>query len=214
MAVTSPRIVREGDTDLSSPEAMLASPPFAGLEGEELALALWRFVVDGFYHFFPAHETEYGRHSVYDPTLLVNAYGFAICGVTANLLGTLCMDAGFAARIAFIRGHEGTEVFYEGRWHFLDGDLKAYHRLHPPREDIIASLEDLVAETSDLLARERRALAPRFAHGHPILSERRAHGQSRAGARRIAKISWTLKQERRVAKPSWTLGQERGNAIA
>ena len=94
MPVFSPRIARIGSHDFFSTRTLLENPQFRGLEGEELALALWRFVVENFYHYFSAHETEYGSHFVNDAALLLNAYGFGLCGTAANLLSTLCIDSG------------------------------------------------------------------------------------------------------------------------
>ncbi|HTL53003.1 MAG TPA: hypothetical protein VL860_10540 [Planctomycetota bacterium] len=138
----SPRLIVAGQPDVSSLAALVAGPPFAGLTGEARAIAVWKFLCERLYHYCAPAETEYGRNYIYDPVTLLNSFGFTICGVTANTLGLLFQAAGFPARIAFISGHEGCEVFYAGRWHYFDSDLQAFHRRHPPEQHIIASRED------------------------------------------------------------------------
>ena len=154
MSVYSPRIHREGDADLSTVESLLAAERFAGLEGEGLAVEIWRFVIERFYHWFEPRDAHFRGASVADPVLLVNSYGFAICGVAGNLLATLCHDAGMDARNVGLPGHRATEVFFDGGWHYFDADLHAYHRLHPPREDTIASLEELIADHTLITGQE------------------------------------------------------------
>ena len=138
----SPRVTVAGQPDVSSLVALFAGPPFAGLQGETRAIAVWKFLCDRLYHYCAPAETEYGHNFIYDPLLLLNGFGFTICGVTANTLGQMFQAAGFPARVAFIRGHEGSEVFYDGRWHFFDSDLQAFHRRHAPEQHIVASRED------------------------------------------------------------------------
>ncbi len=161
MPAFSPRIARVGSPDFLSTKTLLEGPPFLGLEGEELALALWRFVAERFYHFHSAHETEYGSHYVNDACLLLNAYGFGLCGTAANLLSTLCIDAGIPARNVGLKGHVVMEAFFDGRWHLLDPDLHAYHRLHPPDERIIASLEEIMADRT-LVSEQKNPSAPYY----------------------------------------------------
>ena len=128
MWIVSPHVTSPRATDFRSIEAMLASPRLAGRTGEDLAVAIWRLVVDGregFYHYCPALERSTG-HFVYDVVKLFNVFGWSICGVTANTLAVLYAEAGFDdARVADLVEHEATEVYYEGGWHLLDGDLQA-----------------------------------------------------------------------------------------
>jgi len=146
--VISPRVTSPNHSDFSSLSALLGSPRFAGKTGEELAVAIWEFIVDereGVYHFWPALERATGR-TVWDPLKILNCFGCAICGQNANLLAVLWKAAGFKSRICGIKGHVVPEVFYEGAWHLLDGDLKAYHRKHPPAHGEIASVADCAAD--------------------------------------------------------------------
>ncbi|KPK85978.1 MAG: hypothetical protein AMJ81_02335 [Phycisphaerae bacterium SM23_33] len=147
--IISPRVTSPHYSDCSSVEALLASPRFAGKTGQDLAMAIWEFMVDkteGFYHFWPALE-RLTNHSVYDPLKLLNCFGWAICGVNANLLAILHKEAGFRdARCAQLKGHAVEEVFYDGAWHLFDGDLQAFHRKRRPHQDEIASYHECIAD--------------------------------------------------------------------
>ncbi|KPK85620.1 MAG: hypothetical protein AMJ81_03250 [Phycisphaerae bacterium SM23_33] len=141
----TPWIVSEHVPDFSTLENLVNSPRFAGKSGQELAAALWQLMVDhdlGIFHYCPPWELLWER-DVYDPLKIFNVYGFTICHVHANVLAMVARAAGFRARIAKITGHEGTEVFYDGRWHYFDADIQMFHRLRPPDEQVIASREDL-----------------------------------------------------------------------
>jgi hypothetical protein len=141
----TPWVVSEHVPDYSTLENLVRSERFAGKTGQDLAIALWGLMVDrdlGIFHYFPALEAFSGRE-VFDPLKVFNVYGFTICHIHAHNLAMLCRAAGLPARIADITGHEGTEVFYDGRWHYFDADIQMFHRLRPPDDGIIASREDL-----------------------------------------------------------------------
>ncbi len=146
----TPWIVSEHVPDFSTLDSLVADRRFAGKSGEELAIALWQVMVDaelGIFHYCPAQEMLWGK-DVYDPLKVFNVYGFTICHCHANVLAMLCRAAGFDSRIANITGHEGTEVFYDGRWHYFDADIQMFHRLRPPRDDVIASRQDTYEDPS------------------------------------------------------------------
>lgn len=167
--VISPRVTSPHSSDFSSLSALFASPRLAGKKGQELAIAIWELIVDkqeGLYHTCPALERLTG-HFVYDPLKLFNAFGWSICGVTANLMAVLYKAAGFAdARIANLKEHEAAEVFYDGAWHLLDGDLQAFHRRHPPNQAIIASLDECIADPT-LVSRQQNPSAPYYLPDRP-----------------------------------------------
>jgi len=167
--VISPRVVSPNATDFSSLRALFASQRLAGKQGQELAVAIWELIVDeheGLYHSCPPLE-RLTDHFVWDPVKLFNAFGWSICGLTANLMAVLYKAAGFAdARVANLKGHEATEVFYDGGWHFLDGDLQAYHRRHPPHADEIASYAECVADPT-LVSRQQNPSSPYYLPDRP-----------------------------------------------
>jgi hypothetical protein len=167
--VISPRVTSAGGTDFSSLRRLLASPRLAGRRGEDLAVALWQLLVDpreGVYHYCPPLE-RLTDHFVYDPIKMLNCFGWSICGLTANLLAVLCRAAGLDdARIAHLKEHEATEVFYGGAWHLLDADLQAFHRRHPPHEDAIAGYAECLADPT-LVSRQRNPSRPYYLPDRP-----------------------------------------------
>lgn len=150
----SPRIVGEPRADLYSLETLLASPPFAGRQGEALALALYDYLthpVDGIWHGWPPNERAgepIGWGDVSDPVKILNAYGWAICGQNAELLLGLYRAAGLPARIRHIPGHNICEVFYDNRWHLLDADMRAWFRAP---DGHIAGVDELTRNARSLI---------------------------------------------------------------
>jgi len=140
----TPWIVSEHVPDFSTLENLVADLRAGGRSGQDLAIALWQVMVDhdlGIFHYCPAQETFWGR-DCHDPLKIFNVFGFTICHCHAHVLAMLGRAAGFETRIANISGHEGTEFFYDGRWHYYDADVQMFHRLHPPNQQIIASRQD------------------------------------------------------------------------
>ena len=146
----TPWIVSEHVPDFSTLDNLVADPRFAGKEGQDLAVALWQVMVDhdlGIFHYCPAQETFWGR-DCHDPLKIFNVFGFTICHCHAHVLAMVGRAAGFETRIADISGHEGTEFFYDERWHYFDADVQMFHRLRPPHEDVIASRHDTYEDPS------------------------------------------------------------------
>jgi len=130
----SPRVIGVERPDFYSLETLLASPPFAGKQGEDLALAIYDYFtsqVDGTYHFWSPEENlgePRLRGRVCDPLKHLNAYGWMLCGDHATLLYALYTTAGLRARQFGWPGHCLCEVYYEGAWHFLDIDMWTWFR--------------------------------------------------------------------------------------
>jgi len=162
--VTSPH-----STDFSSLAALFASPRFAGKKGQDLAIAVWELFTDkqeGLYHSCPPIE-RLTDHFVWDPLKIFNCFGWSICGLTADLMAVVYKAAGFPdARIANLKEHEAAEVFYDGGWHLLDGDLQAFHRRHPPHQAVIASHEECIADPT-LVSRQQNPSKPYYLPDRP-----------------------------------------------
>lgn len=130
----SPRVVGRFRPDFHSLEAMLASPQFAGKEGEDFVLAVYNYLsspVDGTYHFWPSSESmgqpRFRRANV-DQIKIINNYGWAICGQMSHMLLAIWTAAGFKARSYGLPGHALCEVFYDNRWHHVDVDMWTWFR--------------------------------------------------------------------------------------
>ncbi len=168
MNIVSPRAVFEHCSDTSSLDRLLASKRFLDKDGrrkkgEELAVAIWEYMVDkdeGVFHYCPPTEKLNG-HYVWDAVKILNVFGWCICGTAANTFASIARHAGLLARIVLAKGHHVSEVFYNGSWHLMDVDLQAFHRRHPPDQGIIASYEDLIAD-STLIDRQRNPSDPYY----------------------------------------------------
>ena len=147
--IVTPWVEVSGGTDFRSIPALLASPRFAGKTGQELAVAIWEFMVDpeeGIYHFWTPLERGHNR-KVTDPLKLLNVFGWCLCGTNANIMADLFRQVGLPdGRAVHINGHVVPEAFYDDAWHLLDADLRACHRKHPPHQEQIASVAELVAD--------------------------------------------------------------------
>ncbi|MFH1708519.1 MAG: hypothetical protein ABIF71_11470 [Planctomycetota bacterium] len=163
MRAYSPWVVSEGRPNVSTLDAFVRSPQFAGLKDEELAVALWRYFssdTEGVYHYCPP-EDEFRGREIHDIIRILNCFGFAICHIHAHIQAQAFLAAGYPARIACITGHEGTEIFYDGGWHYLDCDLKGYSRRHPPEEHIIASREDMFGDPT-IVSQQKTPSTPTY----------------------------------------------------
>lgn len=146
----TPWIVSEHIPDMSTLENFVKSPCFAGKQGEDLAVALWGWMVDrelGIFHYCPPQEALWQKDGN-DPLQIMNVYGYTICHVHAHVLAQIANAAGLKGRVGNIKGHEGTEMYYDGQWHYFDGDIQMFHRLRPPNEQVIASREQLYEDPS------------------------------------------------------------------
>ena len=146
----TPWVISEHVPDLSTLDNLIKSPRFAGKRGQDLAIALFDYMVDrelGIFHYLPAMEPMWKRDT-HDPLQVLNVYGFTICHVHANVLAMIYRAAGFPVRISNIKGHEGTEAWYDDAWHYYDCDIQMFYRLRPPRQNVVASLDDVCKDTT------------------------------------------------------------------
>lgn len=128
-----------------------------GMSDKEKAIALWYQEIRHRYHF----GTE--DNEVIDPVKVFNVYGYNTCGNDSICLAGLWHRAGLEVSPARLIGHCISQVFYDGRWHLMDGDMHSIYLLRD--NETIASEYDL-ARDHDLIKRS---------HVHGILfPDRRA----------------------------------------
>ena len=127
---------RPGWPDLTSVDGMLKSILKPGMSDEAKAIAIWRFLRDWRYHYYPAE----GGDEVHDPVKFINVYGYGFCDDSASNFAVLARAAGVRARIWGLSGHVVGEAFYAGRWHMFDPDLKVYYRT---KAGHVASVDEL-----------------------------------------------------------------------
>ena len=120
----------------------------------EKVLALHRFGMAHFIHYDgPIEErSEY----VTDPVKLLGVYGFALCGNNSCAMNALYNMAGFKARVRSVPGHAIPEIWFEGKWNYIDTDMFGYVYLP---DGHIASVDELV-RNADLFMQQKNPPDP------------------------------------------------------
>jgi hypothetical protein len=114
----------------------------------EKALALHRYGMAHFIHFDGPIE-ERGEY-ITDPMKLINVYGYALCGNNSAAMNALYNAAGLKARRRSMPGHSVPEVWFEGKWNYIDTDMFGYVFLPDGK---IASVDEL-SRDADLFLRQ------------------------------------------------------------
>ena len=150
------RIENVGETDIVNPwlsngrnnfrniHEIVASAVEPGMSDEEKALALWYQQVTHRYHWVGDNQ-ELG-----DPVKVYNVYGHNTCGNDSICLAGLWTIAGLKVSPARPLTHCISQVFYDDRWHLLDGDMQGLYLLRD--NETVASEQDLVHD-HDLVKR-------------------------------------------------------------
>lgn len=169
------RIENVGQTDVVNPwlsngrnnfrtiHEIAQAPLEPGMTDREKALALWYQEITHRYHWV-GDNNELG-----DPVRVYNVYGHNTCGNDSICLAGLWTAAGLKVCPARPLTHCISQVFYDGKWHLLDGDMQGLYLLRD--NETVASEEDLVRD-HDLVKR---------AHTHGILHPNsRPHDEKQA----------------------------------
>jgi len=134
-AVVNPRMTVNGMYDWYDVDSIVKEAT-RGLETEEeKAMALYSWVLYKRFQRSPRDE------SALHPVRAMNGYGYGICGHTAAWLKSLWTAAGLKARVQELWGHTVSEVWFNGGWRMLDGNVKVYYLDRDNRS--IASLATL-----------------------------------------------------------------------
>jgi len=152
----SVRMENVGETDVVNPwlsngrnnfrtvAEIVASAVTPDMTDAEKAFALW-FQQIRHRHHSPGDNSELG-----DPVKVFNVYGYNTCGNDSISLATLWREAGLKAAPARALGHCVSQAFYDGRWHFYDGDLHCVYLLRD--NETVAGEQDIVRD-HDLVKR-------------------------------------------------------------
>jgi hypothetical protein len=150
------RIENVGETDVVDPwlsnglndfrtaDEIVAAAVAPGMTDARKAFALW-FQEIRFRHHSGGDNSELG-----DPVKVFNIYGYNTCGNDSISLATLWRAAGLKAAPARALGHCISQAFYDGRWHFFDGDLHCVYLLRD--NETVAGEQDIVRD-HDLVRR-------------------------------------------------------------
>lgn len=127
------RVTSEHTADTSDLGRFRQFAPWKDKTGNDLALALWRYLCDyetGVYHF---NEVLDGSDSfdeyatVRDPLKILNVYNMGYCGIFGPVLDGIFQGVGFEQGRSFglVRwNHCATEVWYDDAWHYFDMDVR------------------------------------------------------------------------------------------
>jgi hypothetical protein len=141
--VANPWLARDRGSFRSTQEIVAAAVK-PGMSDHEKALALWWQQIQYRFH-QPGDNDE-----VMDPVKLLNVYGHNTCGNDSIALAGLWKKAGFKVAPARVVGHCVTQVFYDGGWHLMDGDMHSIYLLRD--NETVAGEQDLVRD-HDLVRR-------------------------------------------------------------
>jgi len=144
----APRVVSPHNADAYSMKTFAEFPRWRDLQGDRLAWEVYKYLVDtrtGLFHVndvLEGHDVLNEYRSVRDPIKIINVYGYAYCGIFGPLAAGIYRDMGVGPTRSLSLPdwrHMTSEVFYEGKWHYIDLDVRAVFR----RDDgTLASIED------------------------------------------------------------------------
>ncbi|MAG92965.1 MAG: hypothetical protein CMJ48_04360 [Planctomycetaceae bacterium] len=139
------KIVNNRAIDCSSLQSIVRDVTRGCRTDDAKAIALYNFCRYACYHH--AYPNEAGGISALK---LFNVYGWGLCGGQHTAMAALWNAAGYKWRYRgwSSPGHTTVEVFYGGRWHYLDAFLKFYTWMPDPNAPggrTIAGQEDILA---------------------------------------------------------------------
>lgn len=134
-SATDVRILLDGKSLPVTVEEIIGNASQNAAGEKQKATALWKAVVEGRRHDWPAHkEAE-------DPVKLFGVYGYGFCSHAAHALAALARQAGMTSRVLQSRGkHLVAEIMVDGKWAVFDPDAET---CYPMPEGRLASAEDL-----------------------------------------------------------------------
>jgi len=127
------RLTGEHTADVTDLERFRQFPAWRDKEGNDLALAVWKYLCGyetGVYHFNEVLEgqdpfDEYA--TVRDSLKILNVYNMGYCGIFGPVLDGIFQGVGFEQGRSFgveLWNHCATEVWYDDAWHYFDLDVR------------------------------------------------------------------------------------------
>src|SRR5512139_941373 len=133
-----------GGNDFRNVAEIVAAAVTPGMTDAEKAFALW------FQQIRYRHHSGGDNNELLDPVKVFNIYGYNTCGNDSIALATLWRAAGLKVAPARALGHCISQVLYDDRWHFYDGDMHSVYLLRD--NETIAGEQDIVRD-HDLIKR-------------------------------------------------------------
>jgi hypothetical protein len=134
-----------GQNNFRSFEEFVASAFTPGMSDAEKAMAVWQQRIKYRYHFGAADASEEG-----DVVRNMYIYGYNTCGHDSMMMAELWKQVGLKAAPARGVGHCISQVFYDGKWHLYDGDMKSVYLSRD--NESVAGEQDVVRD-HDLIKR-------------------------------------------------------------
>ena len=134
-----------GQNDFRTVKEIVVSAIKRGMTDAEKAMAIWWQDIRHHYH----GEAE-GNDGM-DPVRIFNVYGCYQCGSNATQLCAQWREAGLkVAPSAATTTHTTSRVFFDGRWHYLDGDQHCTFLL---RDNVTVADDQELVRDHDLVKR-------------------------------------------------------------
>ena len=146
-----------GHSDFRSLQEIVARAVKPGMTDRDKAMALWWQEIQYRFH------CEGDNSELSSPVKVFNIYGHNTCGNDSICLAGQWKQAGLKVAPARLVGHCVSQVFFDGGWHLLDGDMHSIYLLRD--NETIAGEQDLVRDhdlvkrthTQGILQPDRRA---------------------------------------------------------
>ncbi len=113
-------------------------PDIGQMPKRKIALQLFRYWQNNIIHF------PVGLKAAQHPFLLINYWGYNICGFAAAFLSTMMQNAGIRAQKLPVQGHVVHQYEINGRWIILDADLNCAYRMLDNNR--LAGYEDILKD--------------------------------------------------------------------
>jgi hypothetical protein len=134
----APRVLSPHNADAYSMRTFAEFPRWRDLNDDAKVYEIYKYLADPRTGIFPmgagaweGHDPVYEFGYVRDPVKMINAYSVGYCDMLGPTVAGIMQDMGIGpARTVNLPGweHVASEVFYAGKWHYLDLDVRAVFR--------------------------------------------------------------------------------------
>ncbi len=151
----APRVVSPHNADAYSMKTFAEYPRWRDLKGDAKVWEIYSYLADRRTGIYPmgagaweGKDRNYDFGYIRDPVKMINVYSVGYCDMMGPTMAGIMKDMGIGpSRTLNLPGwgHVVAEVFYDGKWHYLDLDVRAAFR----REDgSLASMEEAKKDDS------------------------------------------------------------------
>src|SRR5690242_4220027 len=134
----APRVLSSHNADAYSMKTFAQFPRWRDLKGDAKVYEIYKYLADPRTGIFPmgvgaweGKDPAYEFGFIRDPVKMINVYSVGYCDMLGPTMAGVMHDMGIGpTRTLDLPGlsHVVSEVFYDGKWHYLDLDLRAVFR--------------------------------------------------------------------------------------